>query len=136
MYKNINPNITTRNTMNTVPPTIDEMYMRLGENTIADLFENKYRKNGRFVKYIYYGYTHIDTPIPTNENSFFVLIDTMAQTHTFGKDLNEVVHFLQLTSEEESSFKQDIQQLFETENRLKSSKVLIRKLMILSSLWK
>ena len=77
-------------------------------NELDHLLETKYKKNGRFIKFIYNGYKNNNIKEAVSEFSRFLLIDTIAQTMTLTDTSESVILFLQLSREETEELHKDL----------------------------
>jgi hypothetical protein len=84
---------------------------------LDELFQ-KYKKNGKYIKYIYNGYEVVNIENATSEFDSFVLIDTKKQTMELSNKIKDVVEFLELDSAEFDNLKMDISYLIEKEKEL------------------
>src|SRR3989339_1150693 len=74
------------------------------------LFEKKYKRGGKFAKYIYVGYD-TDFTEPKSEFSEYLLIDELNQSMKLVKSIQEVFYFLDLTRSEINEFEKDVERL-------------------------
>ena len=79
---------------------------------LYNLFNKKYRKNGRVVIYIYYG---LDSNNFNKETGKFVLVDTKDDSWAIKTNFTDIIDFLQLNLNEYDEFKLDIQNLIDKE---------------------
>lgn len=77
-------------------------------NELDHLFETKYNKNGRYIKFIYNGYKNNNITEVVSEFFRFLLIDTTVQTMTLTDNSESVVSFLQLSCEETNELHKDL----------------------------
>ena len=81
-----------------------------------ELFQTKYRRNGRYATYLHYRCAQQEPKQDMfSEDSRFVLTDTAKQTWDFASKLSEVCAFLGLTEEEQTALKADIYELIRRE---------------------
>ena len=84
---------------------------RLFVNYIDELFETKYNKNGRYIKFIYNGYKLNEYSEMLSEFSCFALIDTTTQEISLTNNYAKIKAFLSLSSEELDNIKIDLNKL-------------------------
>jgi len=101
-------------------------YNQIGKE-LDTLFETKYYKKsnrgGRFIKYIYHGYTDGKCyPGDYRPEDFrYILIDTKAMSWNLSNNINDVVKFLNLDSKEIGTLEEDIENLVMKEKSLRQS---------------
>ncbi len=84
-----------------------------------ELYQTKYRRNGRYATYLHYSCAQQDM---FSEDPGFVLTDTVNQTWGFTSKLSEVCVFLGLTEEEQTALKADIYEIIQKEDFITNMK--------------
>jgi len=105
---------------------IDENNKMIINFEIDNLFEYKYNKNGKYVKFIYNEYNISNKT--RSEFASFLMINTIDQKLTIAKNKDDIFTFLNLSDEDKINLKNDISLLLKKEEDFSSSK---RKLIIL-----
>lgn len=104
----------------------------LYSNELDQLFETKYNKGKRYIKFIYNGYKNDDFSKPVSEFSRFLLIDTKTQRMTLTDRSVQAINFLVLSCQEYKELLKDLDELIEKYSRprmlLTLRAILINKL--------
>lgn len=80
-------------------------------NELNHLFETKYNRNGRYVKFIYNGYKNKTIMHNVSEFSSFVLIDTVIQSMTLCDNVKQVMTFVPWSDEDLNELNKDLDEL-------------------------
>lgn len=118
---------------------LNEYY--LIDKDIDYLFDVKYKKKDKYVKFVYFGYTNNEKIFSSKpENAFFVSLKHLEGTVIYN-NISDIFKFLDFTDDEINQYKSDIDMLIKKEEdlRLKLDEMNLtpdivynRKLLILS----
>lgn len=107
------------------------------------LLEQKYSRNGKYLKYIYHGYTGLSLSlnkteyesvshrIPTSEFSTFILFDTNKQTSITVDYKFDIFGYIGLRADDKYELKMDLEKLLEKSRHVLNYRKLEILIMIL-----